>query len=101
VPRLAAQNAQIRSSVSIIDIEQTAEHNGGYASAVAVTTGLIRRRSPDSLACGNAAGTPRSANRSHVPQPRTDWVAAMITPTTVVVVLSGASCPVDGVHWPC
>jgi hypothetical protein len=34
-----------------------------------------------------------------VPQPRTDWVAAMITPTTVAVVLGGSlSCLVDGVY---
>jgi hypothetical protein len=53
----------------------------------------------DSLACGNAAGSPRCGNRSHVPQPRTDWVAAMITPTTVAVVLGGAlSCLVDGAY---
>jgi hypothetical protein len=26
-----------------------------------------------------------------VPQPRTDWVAAMITPTTVAVVLGGVA----------
>jgi hypothetical protein len=45
----------------------------------------------DSLACGNAAGSPRCGNRSHVPQPRTDWVAAMITPTTVAVVLGGVA----------
>jgi cold shock protein len=45
----------------------------------------------DSLACGNAAGRPRCGNRSHVPQPRTDWVAAMITPTTVAVVLGGVA----------
>ena len=55
VPRLAAQNAQIRSSVSIIDIEQTAEHIDGYASAVALTTGSIWRR-PQRLACLRECG---------------------------------------------
>jgi hypothetical protein len=45
----------------------------------------------DSLACGNAAGSPRCGNRSHVPQRRTNWVAAMITPTTVAVVLGGVA----------
>ena len=44
-----------------------------------------------SLACGNATRSPRYGNSSHRPPPRTDWVAAMITPTTVAVVLGGVA----------
>ena len=52
------------------------------------------------LACGNAAGSPRCGNRPHGLPPRADWVAAMITPTAVAVVLRGSlSCLVDGVYW--
>ena len=60
-----------------------------------VGSGSIRRRTTEalenqSLAYGNAAGSPRHGNRSHGPPPGTDWMVAMITPTTVAVILGGA-----------
>ena len=55
------------------------------------------------LACGNAAGSPRCGDRSHGQPSRTGWVAAMITPTTVMtvaVVLGGvAVLPCGRAYW--
>ena len=54
-----------------------------------------------SLACGNATRSPR-CGRPHGQPSRIDWVAAMITPTTVAVVLGGSlCCLVDGVIGSC
>jgi hypothetical protein len=74
-----------------------------HARAVALTAGNLAGQLAtlprESLAYGNAAGSPRHGNRSHGPPPCTDWVAAMITPTTVAVVLGGvAALPGDGEH---
>ena len=56
-------------------------------------------RPPRDAGCGNAAGNPRDGTDLTGSPPPTDWVAVMITPTTVAVVLGGSlSCLVDGVH---
>ena len=42
----------------------------------------------------------RGVGRSHGQPSYADWVAAMVTPTTVAVVLGGVgACLVDGVYW--
>jgi hypothetical protein len=71
--------------------------NGGYArvplrSQRGNLAGQLATFPRESLVCGNAAGSPRCGYRSHGLPPRTDWVAAMITPTTVAVVLGGGRC---------
>jgi hypothetical protein len=43
------------------------------------------------LACGNAASSPRCGTDLKRVPPRTDWVAAMITPPRVVVVMGGVA----------
>src|ERR1700683_892795 len=64
--------------------------NGGYASAVALTTGLIWRRSPETRLLARMRRVARGVG-TDLCQPRTDWGAAMITPTTVAVVLGGVA----------
>jgi hypothetical protein len=51
---------------------------------------------------GNAAGNPRGVTDFTGSPPPTDWVAVMIMPTTVTVVLGGTlSCLVDGCIGSC